>query len=147
MSRLAGKLLWTGGNMRSRSVTVAVSIALLTVVAAVGSFVRASQLRTEAQWLLERGNAEAEEYADTFESAMAEKQLATFSERRGVLDGALLWQRLQMLFVLIAVIAAFSSYVLHLFHRLRTDLEEVTDGLEEGSAAVLSTSGEGGARG
>jgi hypothetical protein len=117
--------------MRSRSVTVAVSIALLSGAGAVGSYARASQLRTEAHWLLERGNAEAEEYANTFESAMVDKQFATFSERRVVLDGALLWQRFQMLFLLIGVIAAFSSYVLHLFHRLRTDLEEVTDGLEE----------------
>ena len=130
--------------MRSRSVTVAVSIALLSGAAAVGAYVRASQLRTEAQWLLQRGTAEAEEYANTFESAMAEKQLATLSERRGVLDNVLLWQRFQMLLVLIGVIAAFSSYVLHLFHRLRTDLEEVTDGLEEAPALSTGTDSGGG---
>lgn len=113
--------------MRSRSVTLAVSVSVLTAAAAAGCYARAVDLRSESQWLLERGNAQAEEYADTFDSSVAESQLSTFERRRAVLEEALLWQRGQMLLVLIAVVAAFSSYVLYLFHRLRVDLEDASD--------------------
>ena len=113
--------------MRSKSVALAAAITVLAAAGAVGCFLRAADLRRDAGWLLERANAQAQEYASTFESAVAERQLQTFEERRAVLERAHLWQRGQMLLILLAVVGAFSSYVLYLFHRLRHDLEEVEE--------------------
>ena len=109
--------------MRSRSVALALFIALVSGSGAVGCYVRASDLKREAGWLLERGNAQAAEYATTFDGSIVEAQLKTFEVRRAILDRANLWQRAQMLLILATVIAAFSAYVLFLFHRLRADLE------------------------
>ncbi len=113
--------------MRSRSVAVAITIAVLSSTGAVGCYVRAAQLRAEGQWLLERGTAEAQEFTQTFSGDAQDKQFATFETRRQVLDRAVLWQRGQLLLILLTVIAAFSSYVLFLFSRLRADLEDVDD--------------------
>lgn len=113
--------------MRSRSVAVAITIAVLSSFGAVGCYVRATQLRTEGQWLLERGTAEAQEFANTFSGDAQDKQFATFEARREVLSRSVLWQRAQLLLILLTVIAAFSSYVLFLFSRLREDLEDIDD--------------------
>ncbi|MDQ3264791.1 MAG: hypothetical protein M3Y59_14165 [Myxococcota bacterium] len=115
--------------MRSRSVAVAILVSMLCAGGAVASFVQAQKLRTEANWLLARSAAQAQTYAETFDGSAAEEQLGTFEERREVLDRAALWQRAQMLLVLAAVIAAFSSYVLYLFRRLRDQLLDVADPL------------------
>lgn len=114
--------------MRSRSVAVAIAVSVLFAGGAVASFVQAHRLRGEARWLLERGEAQAQEYAATFEGSHADEQLGTFDKRREVLERAHLWQRLQMVFILAAVIAAFSSYVLYLFRRLREQLLDATEG-------------------
>ena len=111
--------------MRSRSVAITLCIALLSAAGAVGCYVRTSELKREAGWLLERGNAQAAEYANTFNAAIVEEQLKTFEARRAILDRAHLWQRGQLLLILVTVIAAFSAYVLFLFHRLRADLEHL----------------------
>ena len=111
--------------MRSRSVVLALCVSLLSTAGAVGAYVKATAWRTEAQWLLERGSAQAEAYADTFDGALADEQFKTFEERHAVLANAHLWQRVQLLLILVAVIAAISSYVLYLFWRLRTDLAEL----------------------
>lgn len=111
--------------MASRSVLFAVTIAVLSSAGAVACYLRAVELRTEARWLMERGVAEATEYTQTFEGAAQDKQFATLEQRREVLERATIWQRGQLLLVLLTVIAAFSSYVLYLFHKLRSGLEEV----------------------
>ena len=111
--------------MRSRSVAITLCVAVLAGAGAVGCYLRTSELKREAGWLLERGNAQAAEYANTFDSAIVEAQLRTFETRRAILDRAHLWQRGQMLLILVTVIAAFSAYVLFLFHRLRADLEQI----------------------
>lgn len=120
--------------MRSRSVPIAISVAVLAAAGAVGCYVQSTKFKTEAQWLLERGTAQGEEYAATLEGSIADRQLATFEERRAVLEQAHLWQRGQLFLILLSVIAAFSSYVLYLFARLRASLETVT----EAEQAVIS---------
>ena len=92
---------------------------------AVGCYLRAAELRRQGSWLLERANAEATEYAMTFDGSAAESQLRTFEERRAVLDNAHLWQRAAMLLILLAVVGGFSSYVLFLIGRLSADLDDV----------------------
>ncbi|MHB8876391.1 MAG: hypothetical protein ACYC8T_22080 [Myxococcaceae bacterium] len=119
--------------MRSRSVAIAIAVALLCAGGAIACYVKASALRTEAEWFLVRGNAEAEEYSATLDSATAERQLVTFEVRREVLERAHGWQRLQLLLVLAAVGSALGAYLLYLFFRLRTQLDEVGD---EGRAAL-----------
>ena len=109
--------------MRSRSVAVAVSIAVLSAAGAVGCYIRADALHTEARWLLERSRAEGEAWVNTFDGEVADRQIATMEERRGIVERAHLWQRGQLLLILLTVVAAFSSYVLYLLHRLRHSLE------------------------
>ncbi len=113
--------------MRSRSVAVAIGVSVLSAGGAGLCFARAHQLREEGAWKLARGNAQGEEYATTLDSSVAEQQLATFEERRVLLEQAHLWQRFQLIFIMLAVVAAFSSYMLHLYHRLRVDLVEADD--------------------
>lgn len=113
--------------MRSRSVAVAILFALLFAGGAVGSFFQAQKYRTEARWLLERGTAQAQQYAQTLDGTAADEQLSTLEQRREVLESAHLWQRLQLLCILASVIAAFSSYVFFLFRRLREQLLEGAD--------------------
>ena len=112
--------------MRSRSVALAIVVSVLCAGGAVACYLRASQLRSDAEWYLARGNAEAEEYSATLDSAIAERQLATFEQRRELLERAHLWQRAQLLLVLAGVGSAFGSYLLYLFFRLRQQLVEAT---------------------
>jgi hypothetical protein len=115
-------------QMRSRGMAVAAFISLLCALSAVGCFVRASQLKSEAAWLMERGSAEAAEYTRSFDGRFEEKQLATFDQRRDTLEQAHGWQVGQMLFILVGVVSAFASYVFFLFRRLR---EQLVDALPE----------------
>jgi hypothetical protein len=124
--------------MRSRSVALAVLMAVLAAGGAVAAHLRAHQLRTDAGWLFERGTAEAEEYSTTLDPRAAEAQLLTFDEHRQVLERAELWHRTEMLAILLAVVSAFSSYVLYLFRRLREQLVEASAHLEESSAVPRS---------
>ncbi len=121
--------------MRSRSVAVAVVLSAFAAGGAAYAHYRAHLLRTDAQWLLERGSAQADEYATTLDSKVAEDQLVTLDQRRVVLDRMQLWQRLELLGILLAVVAAFSSYVLYLFRRLREQLVEASAPLDEGARA------------
>jgi hypothetical protein len=121
--------------MRSRSVTVAVTVSALAAAGAGYAHFRAHQLRTDAGWLLERSSAQADEYATTLDSKVAEDQLATFDQRRAVLEHAELWQRYELLSILLTVVGGFSSYVLYLFRRLREQLVEAGGHLEEPSGA------------
>src|ERR687892_185490 len=122
---LLRKASFPGDLLRSRSVALSLCVALLSAGGAVGCYVQNSALKREAGWLLERGNAQAAEYASTFDASIVEAQLKTFEARRAVLDRAHLWQRAQMLLILVTVIGAFSGYVLFLYHRLRADLEHL----------------------
>jgi hypothetical protein len=122
--------------MKSRSVALALALFTLSAAGAIGAHVRAQQLKTDARWLLERGTAQAQEYADTFDSHVADAQLATLDQHRAVLDRAELWQRTEMLSILLAVICAFSTYVLFLFSRLREQLVEAQAPLDEAGAVA-----------
>lgn len=116
--------------MRSRGMALAMGLSVLCAGIAAGSYLRARALRTEAGWMLERGSAEGQQYADTFDGQAADSQLATLDQRHDLLDRAHVWQALQMLSVLASVVAAFSSYVFFLFRRLRDQLVEVTSDVE-----------------
>lgn len=121
-----------------RSLVVALSICALCAAGAVASYRKSFQLRTEASWLMIRGDAQGAEYAATLDGAIAEAQLATFEQRRAVLEQAHRWQRVQMLLILATVVAAICSYVLHLLHRLNrqlADAEPVGGDPKRGAAA------------
>lgn len=113
--------------MRSRSVAISIMLSLAFAGGAVGSYLKAQEHRSLARWLLERGSAQGQHYAQTFEGAAADEQLATLDRRQQALDRAHLWQRVQLLCILASVIAAFSSYVFFLFRRLREQLLEGAD--------------------
>ncbi len=117
--------------MRSRSVAVAAAFTVLSASTAIGCYLAAASHRSEAEYLLVRGNAEAAEYASSFNGALADKELATFEERRTLLERARQWQMIQMLFVLGSVAGLFGSYVLFLFSGLRDQLVEVAPDLVE----------------
>ena len=84
-----------------------------------------------------RGQAQAQEYASSFDGAFADQQLASFEERRVTLEHAQLWQLLEKLLVLLSVLGAFSSYVLYLFRRLRDQLVEATSEADPGGSGPL----------
>ncbi len=115
----------------SRSVALALVVCLASGGGAFWAYDKASRLRTEGNWLMLRGNAQAEEYAHSLDTQAAETQLLTFEQRRVVLESAHFWQRVQMLLVLLCVVAAFSTYILWLYFRLRQQLVEAGGGLEE----------------
>ena len=113
--------------MRSRSTTIAIAVSIALAGGAVASYLQARKLRDEAQWLMARGDAQAQQYAATFDNTAAEQQLSTFEKRRLVLEHAQKWQLLQMVLVMASVLSAFSSYVLFLFRRLREQLLDASD--------------------
>ncbi|HEX8825616.1 MAG TPA: hypothetical protein VF794_37245 [Archangium sp.] len=121
--------------MRLFSVTTAVCIALLCTVCAVGCWYRAEGLRTEADWLLERGKAQAGEYARSLNDTLAKQELETFAKRRVVLERAHLWQRGQALGVMLAVLAAASAWVLRMWRRLNGELDEATEEFDSAMSA------------
>ena len=110
--------------MRSRSVALAIAVSVLCAGGAVASYFEASQLRSEAEWYLARGNAEAREYSATLDGAVAERELASFDKRRELLERAHGWQRLQLLSVMGGVGSALGAYLLYLFFRLRVQLDD-----------------------
>jgi len=122
--------------MRLFSVTTAVCISLLSAACAVGCWYRAEALRSEAGWLLERGKAQASEYAQSLNDALAKQELETFAKRRVVLERAHLWQRGQALGVMLSVLAAASAWVLRLWRRLNGELEEASEALESSAESV-----------
>jgi hypothetical protein len=112
--------------MGSRSVTAAVCVALLSVGGAGYCYTRAADLNSQARWLMERGNAQALEYADRLDNSVADAQLKTFAERRAVMERAHLWQRGQMLGLMAGVLAALAAYMLHLLRRLDSQLDDAS---------------------
>ncbi len=111
--------------MQFRSVKVSILLGVLCTGAAAGCFVRATQLRGEAGWLLERGAAQGTEYALTFENTHAEAQVELLAQRHDVLQHANLWQSLQLLLVFAAVLCGVAAYALYLFEKLQRSLESV----------------------
>ncbi|PTL78250.1 hypothetical protein [Vitiosangium sp. GDMCC 1.1324] len=121
--------------MRLSSVTTAVCVSLLSAACAVGCWYRADLLRSEANWLMERGKAQASEYAQSFNDALATQQLETFAKRRAVMERAQLWQRGQEVGVLFAVAAAACAWMLSLLRRLNGELDDASEELETAKAA------------
>ena len=76
-----------------------------------------SRLRTEASWLLATADAYAADYGASLEGSFADAQLASFEQRRTVLEQAHRWQRLEIACVLAAAAAAFTAYALYLVRR------------------------------
>jgi hypothetical protein len=114
--------------MGTRSVTAALCISLLAAGGAGFCYVRADALQVQGQWLMERGTAQAQDYAQRLDATAADAQLKTFAERRAVLQQAHNWQRGMMLGVLASVLAAVSAYMLFLLRRLD---EQLVDALGE----------------
>ncbi|MCE9667243.1 hypothetical protein LY474_05385 [Myxococcus stipitatus] len=108
--------------MYTRSLSVALCITLLSSGAAIYCYTRADALQVQGQWLMERGTAQAEEYAQRLDGKAADAQLKTFAERRGVLEHAHLWQRGMMLSVLLAALSLVGAYVFFLLKRLDDQL-------------------------
>jgi len=110
--------------MGTRNVTAAICVALLSLGSAGFCYTRAADLHSQARWLMERGNAQALDYADRLDNTVADAQLKTFAERRVVMERAHLWQRGQMLGVMAGVLAALAAYMLHLLRRLDSQLDD-----------------------
>ncbi|WP_163865618.1 hypothetical protein [Myxococcus eversor] len=108
--------------MGTRGLTAALCFTLLSAGGAVYCYTRADALQVQGQWLMERGTAQAEEYANRLDGKAADAQLKTFAERRGVLEKAHLWERGMMLGVLAAAMALVGAYVLFLLNRLDDQL-------------------------
>ncbi|MCP3101322.1 hypothetical protein LZ198_20830 [Myxococcus sp. K15C18031901] len=108
--------------MFTRSLTVALCITLLSSGAALYCYTRADALQVRGQWLMERGTAQAEDYATRLDGRAADAQLKTFAERRGVLEHAHLWQRGMMLSVLVSALSLVGAYVFFLLKRLDDQL-------------------------
>lgn len=112
--------------MGSRSVTAALCVAVLSAGAAGYCYTQAAELQSQARWLMERGNAQALDYAERLDNAVADAQLKTFAERRTVMERAHLWQRGQMLGLMAGVLAALAAYMLHLLRRLDSQLDDAS---------------------
>jgi hypothetical protein len=126
--------------MRSRSVAVAVAFTVACASGAIGCYLKAASFRSEAEWLRVRSTAEAEGYARSFNGALADRELATFEERRVLmLEKAGRWHMGQMLSVLASVVGLFSSYVLFLFAGLREQLIEGAPEVVQGPPAPHRT--------
>src|SRR5260370_10188749 len=106
--------------MGARSVLVAAGCSLLTGAGAVACFLKTSQLRTEAGWLMARADAQAAEYSSTLDTAIAETQLATLELHRAVLQRAYTWQRLEMVLILAAWWRASFAFFILLFNPSRS---------------------------
>jgi hypothetical protein len=110
--------------MGSRSVVAAIMVSLLALGGAGFCYMRASALHSEARWLMERGNAQALEYAERLDNTVADAQLKTFAARRTVMERAHLWQRGQMLGLMAGALAALAAYMLYLLRRLDSQLDD-----------------------
>src|SRR5215467_102656 len=105
------------GDARLRKVKVALIVLGLSAAGATFSFVRMSRLRTEASWLLATADTYAADYGASLEGRFAEAELASFEQRRAVLERAHRWQRVEVACLLAAAAAAFTAYALYLVRR------------------------------
>ena len=112
--------------MGTRSVTAAICVSLLRRwVLGIATCAR-RPCSSEARWLMERGNAQALEYAERLDNSVADAQLKTFAERRTVMEQAHLWQRGQMLGLMAGALAALAAYMLYLLRRLDSQLDDAS---------------------
>jgi hypothetical protein len=125
--------------MGKGAVAVAVCVSLLAGGGAAWCHVQSQALHTEAQWLMARGNAQAEEYARRLDGTVADAQLKTFAQRRVVLEKAHLWQRGQMLGIMGAALALVAAYGLFLLKRLDDQLADAAPGLREREESPASS--------
>ncbi|HYI00489.1 hypothetical protein [Hyalangium sp.] len=124
--------------MGSRSVVTAICVSLLSMGGAGFCYTRAAALHSEARWLMERGTAQAVEYAERLDNTVADAQLKTFAARREVMERAHGWQRGQMLGLMAGALAALVAYMLQLLRRLDSQLE---DAALEAPPVTVSMSG------
>jgi hypothetical protein len=122
--------------MGTRSVTAALCISLLSAGAAAYCYTRSDALQVQGQWLMERGTAQAEDYANRLDGAAADAQLKSFAERRAVLERAHRWQRGMMLGIFASVLAAVSAYMLFLLKRLDDQLVDAMGDMRPSSPPV-----------
>lgn len=113
--------------MRSRSTIITGCLTLISAAVALGGYLRTSGLKTEGAWYAQRGAALAEAYVESFDGELADAQLASLDKRRELMSRAQLWQRVQLLGVLATIVGAMLTWLLHLFNRLRAQLEEPAD--------------------
>jgi hypothetical protein len=117
--------------MRSRPVLVALTLAGLALLGAAGAATQWRKHKTEAAYLLARGNAEAQTYATTFEGKAADDELSTFDQRRDTLERAYFWQRLAIILVFVALLSAMVGYFFYLMRRLTEGLNEAAEPLAD----------------
>ena len=110
--------------MRKGGMAVAIFVSLLSAGGAVWSHQHVQALQTEGEWLMARGSAQAEEYAQHFDGQVADAQLRTFAQRRAVMERAHLWQRGQMLGVMGAALGLVAAYAFFLLKRLDDQLAD-----------------------
>jgi hypothetical protein len=110
--------------MGSRSVVAAIMVSLLSLGCAGFCYASAAALHSEARWLLERGNAQALEYAEHLDNTVAEAQLKTFAARRVVMERAHVWKSGQMLGLMAGGLSALAAYLLYLLRRLDSQLDD-----------------------
>ncbi len=128
--------------MGTRSVTAALCISLLSAGVAGYCYTRSDALQVQGQWLMERGTAQAEDYANRLDAKAADAQLKSFAERRAVLQRAHRWQRGMMLGILASVLAAVSAYMLFLLKRLDDQLVDAMGELRPSSSPPVHVSSE-----
>jgi hypothetical protein len=102
-----------------RSVALALGFSLASAGLAAGCALRASSFSDQAAWLLARGTAEAAEYTSTFDGRHVDQELATFQERRAVLERAHRWQGGATALAMISVLAVVAGYLAYLLVRLQ----------------------------
>jgi len=107
----------TGNGGRLRKPIAALIVFFLSATGAVISFEKMSHLRSEAGWLLARADAHGLDYAASLEGGFVDTELATFDQRRTLLERAHRWQRLEIACVLLAAAAAFCGYGVYLLRR------------------------------
>ena len=102
-----------------RGVALAFLLSLMCAGGAGACFWKDRELRSESGWLLARAGAQAEEYAASFNGEAADQEMATFEQRRAVLEKAHLWHQLQALLIIASVLLAFLTYLLNVFRGVR----------------------------
>lgn len=114
--------------MRKGTVALAVCVSLLSGAGAALCHVRSEALQRDASWLLERGNAQAQEYAEKLDGSFADAELKTLAQRRAVMEQAHVWRRWEMLAIMAAALALVVGYGLFLLRRLE---EQLADAMPE----------------
>ncbi len=121
--------------MRKGGMAVAICLSLLSAGGAAWCHQRSAAFQNEAEWLMARGNAQAEEYAQRFDGAVADAQLQTFAQRRAVMEKAHAWQRGMMVGVMATALGLVAAYALFLLKRLDEQLADAAPDLHEAPAS------------